>query len=281
MSLMRLTWCVLAVPLLILGRRRVSKWGVVGALAFGALYLLGIETVFRLIAAPGGNSTVTLLSLLLESPRAGMEAIVARITPNIGATFIGTRYGVVQAWLYVAVLLGVLVVGLWERFGRRSRTAALPLATMREVVFHWYQLGPMLVACWVFYIADGYERVLLPHLLLSLVLLVLARRDWLVIAVIVAMAAATPRAMRDFVKDHSSDLHIDTLALQETTDALALLVPYQKDAPSPWCNTMLINLDLYDWHVIAIPPGIGVSWAFHLDELPSPGRATFSAPPSS
>jgi hypothetical protein len=95
----------------------------------------------------------------------------------------------------------------------------------------------------------------------------------LIVAVVVAMALAAPLGLRDFGSDRRPDFDVDTQVLSATREALERLVPYREHAPSRWCNTVLIDLAQYDWHVIAIPPGLGVSWTTDLD---SPLHPLFS-----
>jgi hypothetical protein len=39
------------------------------------------------------------------------------------------------------------------------------------------------------------------------------------------------------------------------------LIAYDGAAPSPWCNTLLLPLPMFDWRATLVPPGIGVSYA--------------------
>jgi hypothetical protein len=267
MSLMRLSWAVLALPLLLLSPGWRSRKAVLGAVVAGVLYILGAIFVFHLIAAPGGNSLVELLDGLLVSPGKAVQAVAVQVAPNVEAALVGTRYGVVQTWLCMALLLVLLGIGIkaWRR-STPSRGAEMEARrALNQSLFHCFQLGTILVGCWLLYYPNGYERVLLPHLLLSLALLVVAGRNGLIAAVIVVMAAAAPLARRDFVDDQSLDLHVDTAALRAATESFERVVSYQRDAPSPWCNTVLIDLPQYDWHVIAIPAGLGVEWTSVID----------------
>jgi hypothetical protein len=276
MCLMRMSWCILAVPLLLLDDRRGSGTAPLRALALGGIYAAGVMTLFRLIAAPGGNVTVSLLSSLATSPGAGLRLVVSRLAPNVHATFTGPRYGTLQAWLCIGLLVVVLAIAVnaWLR----DRSAGAPVESrqaLAEMAFHWYQLGGILLLSWLFYIADGFERIHLSHLLLSLALLLVARREWVLVGAIVVMLVGAPRGFRDFTNDHWDDFRVDTTMVGDSAAALARLTPYEESAPSPWCNTIMIHLNKYDWHVIAIPPGMGVSWAFKLDEPRQPIQSRY------
>jgi hypothetical protein len=49
---------------------------------------------------------------------------------------------------------------------------------------------------------------------------------------------------------------MDTLRSSLSNDILA----YQKDALSPWCNTVFIPHTFYNYRVATIPAGIGISY---------------------
>src|SRR4030095_14552977 len=106
--------------LLLLDRRRISLWAVARAIVVSALYTLGLMVAFRQIAAPGGNSIVELMSGVVASPAAGVWAILARVPPNVEATYFGGRYGVAQAWLYSVLLVVLPVTAGWTWLRRRS-----------------------------------------------------------------------------------------------------------------------------------------------------------------
>lgn len=41
---------------------------------------------------------------------------------------------------------------------------------------------------------------------------------------------------------------------------------YDPDAPSPWCNTLMIEIPLYTADAVRIPAGVGISWVLSFDD---------------
>ncbi|MBX3086366.1 MAG: hypothetical protein KF716_32315 [Anaerolineae bacterium] len=282
LSLMRFSWCLLAIPYLILTSARISKWSILRSVIIGGAYTYGVMTIFRYIAAPGLNSIVGLMDTLSRSVWEGVQTIALRFMADFVLTFgigspEGLRFGNWQACIYIALLTILLVIGLGARRMARTHSTVGEKArtTLIEVSFHWYQLGVMLLLSWLLYIPNGYERVLGAHLLLSLALLIAARRERLVLGLSIALAIAVPRAALDFVHDYNADFNINMDQFQAASETLAQYMPYQVDAPSSWCNTVLLQLEHYDWHVIAIPAGIGVSFAWSFDKLPHQPRSRY------
>jgi hypothetical protein len=51
---------------------------------------------------------------------------------------------------------------------------------------------------------------------------------------------------------------------------------YDEDAPSPWCNTVVIPVALYDSRVTLVPAGMGVSYTLpQPDARPRPVRSRY------
>jgi hypothetical protein len=62
----------------------------------------------------------------------------------------------------------------------------------------------------------------------------------------------------------TKDFDFDTGKIAAARATLARAIPYTHDAPSPWCNTIVLYRNEFDWRVTAIPPGYGVSDAYPL-----------------
>jgi hypothetical protein len=163
------------------------------------------------------------------------------------------------------------------RLGRERREREDTTA-LREWFFHLTNLGSVALTNLLFYVPAGYLRVMAPHLLLSLLVMVRFRRYLLVGAIVVSSLVtlgsfldvyrgwALNYVPREGVTERSESLlryvryepDYDRLANQR--EQMARLVRYRANAPNPWCNTLLLPVSLYDERVTLIPAGIGVSY---------------------
>jgi hypothetical protein len=166
---------------------------------------------------------------------------------------------IVSGLLIILTARAVVLLGRWR--GRARPPAGYSPA---ELFFHIFNLGAIVAGTLTVYLMAGAYRVIGAHLLLSLLLMIRFRRLAPVAAVIVANALAAPSfaaVYREWKPNFSFDLkHLRTLRA-----SVARHVAYDAGAPSPWCNTLLIPLTLYDYRVTLIPAGIGVSSIFSWD----------------
>jgi hypothetical protein len=134
-------------------------------------------------------------------------------------------------------------------------------------------------------------RVVAPHLLLSLLVLVgVGARQWLggyaVVAVLVGLLVPA-----QFARFHGQRVTIDREEIAAFSQEFGAVVALEKDVPG-WDNTVLLDIDrLGSPLVIGLPPGIGASPIYEREVGIFPARSKyvlltpdeavrFSAPPS-
>jgi hypothetical protein len=195
---------------------------------------------------------------------------------------------VVLARLQILVLLGVGIVGAWASC--RGRPAREWLARIdREALLHGVNLGlPLalvLVAYDTYFLRD--YRVLAPHLLLSLLVLVMQRRHRLLGVLLLAALPLFPSFLRSFRQLHAGHFADDATAMQRFGGNLARVVAYRPGA-DPWCNSLLADVDLAPF-LKTVPAGIGIGMTMNWQDvarplrskylLVKPGRSPFGADP--
>jgi len=177
-----------------------------------------------------------------------------------------------MALLVAAVLALAGALGL-----SRLRVAAAHLPP-REAAFHAVNLGGMTGAAVLLYLPYGYYRVLGAHLLLSLLVLVARWRIALVVPVVVVNLVLAPSFL-DHFRRWEPNFAFDPVAVEVQRDRIASIVRYTPDAPSPWCNTLYLPVEAYDWRVTLIPAGFGI--AYGLDRpLPAVPRSRYVLSPA-
>jgi hypothetical protein len=152
-------------------------------------------------------------------------------------------------------VIGVTVASLWRLFrspaaGRQPYLfAALNLAVVAGLVIGIYDVEP---AVWRDY------RVLGPHLLLSLLVLLSAGAYRVVLAVAAANVLFAPAFVSQFADFHRDRVRADRAFIAAVREQVRGNLKYDPAAPA-WSNTVLIPMPLLCYPLLGIPSGIGVS----------------------
>ena len=276
-ALVRPTWALLLLPLAtIIVEKRLHGCATGGSrfrqvarywplLVAGAV-VAGIFLLSRYVAAPYPQPVMFDVQLLLSSPVDSLPRLLA-VTIEQGMTYlwpdIGNplwtllRYQALGIVLWMTVLTfrrrgnnappGAPVRPTWHRAERLTHILNLSLIVLL-VLMLWR------VGMWMDY------RVIVPHLMLSLLLLCACGRARVVAVVVLAGLLVTPSfltAYKVLAPPQFADeqARIDAFAAQT---AGTLVYQAQGD---PWCNTILMPLgSAFRPESLAIPAGIGISF---------------------
>ena len=249
-SLVRFSWALLLLPLLLLAARRWDVRTLALALGGTALAMAAVLAVFAAVSAPGGNAPLDVLADFPQHPWGTTKVLFEDAWENLGDFFGGGVEGL-QAVQITALLVLAAVMVL--RLRRADPSAA------REWGFHLFNLGALLLASLFLYLPEGYYRVLGAHLLLSLLVMV-RFRHFAVVGVVIAANLLFVPAFLDSYREWKPNFHVDRAALAKQRDRLARHLRYDPDTHSPWCNTVLLPVEQYDVRVTLVPAGMGVSY---------------------
>ena len=286
-GLVRPTWALLLLPLvtIVVEKRPHSRtprgsrfrqvfrgWPLLTACAVVA----GIFLLHLYVAAPFPNRFNFDVQLLLRSPVAVLESLVA-VTTVQGITYLWPdgehplwtllRYQALGIVLWMTVLAFVHPPGHDAEQGAPGRQPW----HRAERLTHILNLGLIVLLVVMLFDVGSWRdyRVVAPHLLLSLLLLVACGRTRVVAMAVLAGLLVTPsflaayndRVPRQFTDEQA---RIDVFAAQT---AGTLVYQAQGD---PWCNTILLpQRTAFLPEALAIPAGIGLS--FYFDNT-SPGE---------
>ena len=143
----------------------------------------------------------------------------------------------------------------------------------REAAFHVVNLGVTTIAALVLYLPFGYYRVLGAHLLMSLLVLVAFRRLAVVAVVATTSALMVPSFLAGYER-WEPNFKVDTAVVERERERFATLIRYDDAARNPWCNTLVLPFENFDWRVTVVPPGFGISYAI-TDDQPQPPRSRY------
>ena len=285
-GLVRPTWAVLLLPLvtIVVEKRPHSRtprgsrfhrvfryWPLLPACAVVA----GIFLLHLYVAAPFPNRWTFDVQLLLRSPVAVLESLVA-VTTVQGITYLWPD-GEHPLWTLLryqalGIVLWMTVLAIRRRGNDLGQEAPGRQPWYRaERLTHILNLGLIVLLVVMLFDVEAWRdyRVVAPHLLLSLLLLAACGRARVVGVVVLAgllftssfLAAYNDLAPRQFTDEQA---RIDAFAAQT---AGTLVYQAQGD---PWCNTILLpQRTAFLPEALAIPAGIGLS--FYFDNT-SPGE---------
>jgi CDP-diglyceride synthetase len=213
------------------------------------------------------HSVLLTLSAFGESWSAGVAALIERFLYNAGRYFDPSK-SAIDLLLTIQVLLVVVVVALSlvMTLALRGSGRRLPfwvVSTPRELAFHLYNLIVILVASFFLYIIGtfGDYRVVGLHLLLTLVLLVMSYH---LLSPLIFVNLFFFLGLPFFFNASDYFAYYDGMRFGDHERVQDIRLPeelrYDPEAPSPWCNTLIIDVILYRDFLVAVPPGIGISW---------------------
>lgn len=275
------TWSALFIPLYIISSRRKTLIPLAIELVKGTALALASFLTFGQMLLPGSNFGST-----LPTSRAGINNLANKIGGNLSNFNQGRDLWIVQRYQVLGLSLFALVEFVRPLWSKRQSLNDLLVDRPRglwEAVFHLVNLGGILAANIVLYDMFDWRdyRVLAPHLLISLLLLVACKRYRIVALLIVINLVLISGFFGAW-----DELHIKNYAYQDEDltatltnfeDSLDGVLVYDPDAASPWCNTLLL-VDV--WQVlevefVPIPAGIGISYTRDFSKLDKPPRSAY------
>ncbi|HEX2906496.1 MAG TPA: hypothetical protein VHO69_06520 [Phototrophicaceae bacterium] len=258
-GLFRFSWLVLLLPFFLLAPKRLTLWRVLAAgIAFGIL-TVAVLLLFQQMTPPGNNSILTRVRTVSTDPVTGLQSLLTLALDNISNSFVTLKDGRrldAMAWNGLQ-FIGVAAVAL---VGCLLRRPDVSRAGRYEMPFHLYNLLAIFGLALVFYLPSGYVRLLTPHLLLTLALLIAFRRYFLVGVFIATTLLMTGPFLREYQEELDVNFHVNQAEWEPERIAIAQYVVYQPDAPTPWCNTVLLPLNWVDYRATLIPSGIGFTF---------------------
>ena len=250
--------------------RGIILGALIGALVFGILTLFVQST---------GAPFPHLLTDFVEAARRSIGDVIQAVIANMGANLRYTLQGsIVEIISRLQVLVFAFAAAVAWLVSRR-KSASLS-AWQWELAFHALNLGSIYGLTFVLHeqAAGRDYRLFAPRLLLSALVLVGMRRYRIAAVALLTMAIAAPFALYDGGAWAEAHISRDNNAyLREQQAQFAEVMPYAQDAPSRWCNTVLMSFYYVATRPavpMAVPAGVGLSWGVPSGDAP-PARSRY------
>jgi hypothetical protein len=281
----RVTWAWVAAPAMWVAMRPRNLWQmgllVAGCAPFiGALYIEAI-----MLVSPYPNFMSTVLEGAMESPLATCGMIFEHAFKGIKRFVSPTRDTLVQvAFRYqVLIVAGVAAYQLRRRYGGRSGNDTEAENSERPATESTAYIVALLnLFCIAGFVIAFYDvrdwrdyRVVAPHLLLSLLVLVACGSlEWLkrysIVAVMVSVLAAV-----QFVEFHRARTTSDVAQAATFADQVSDAVRFSAGADG-WDNTMLMDVQsMSAQELLFLPRGIGITSVVSWDQQAWPPRSRY------
>jgi hypothetical protein len=270
LSIIRFSWAIFFFPLFLIGATQPGKRGLASALLKAGLIAIPLYLFIGYISSPGGSFLYTMLSAINTAPL----KVIGNLIQWMAGNFIGFLFpfaeqnaltpDFVQAIQFM-LLLGTLIVFWIQQRRVPHKTSATSFGA--DMFFHLYNLTIILFLALLFYLWYGYYRIFGVHLLVTLLLLVGFKRYRLVVTFIIIGLIGLPVFFNNYQSLHAGSFHQtgDDLQVDGVRVTLEQYIVYKPDAPNPWCNTVLFPNKVMDYHILTIPPKIGISFLWFGD----------------
>lgn len=255
------TWSALLFPLFVISAPDKRLHRLIIDTAAGAAAVAMSFWSFAQVLSPTSN-----FGSSLPTSRIGLQNTVEKIGANLWNFNRGLPIWILQRYqitfLSIAAL-GSIGKAVWKHKNPLNHILVDQDRWFWEAVFHLINLGGILLANTILYDMFDWRdyRILGPHLLLSLFLLIAFKRYWLAIVIIIANLAFIGPALNAWDELSRNSYIYSQEDITEFRQQLSPHIIFDPKAESGWCNTLLLsNVNLvFDVDFTAVPAGIGVS----------------------
>jgi hypothetical protein len=270
-SLLRPSWALLLVPCLAdrATTSPIARWG---ARAAGfALSLAAYALFFLVLGAPYPGGPGSRLSDLISRPIPAIGSVVGRFAANVERFLWPRDSALLEIFFrYEALLLAAVLVALAAARSRTPDDTPGRLLTIAAWFLALTVMGTLVVGdieSWRDY------RVLTPVLFLTLLLAVNA--NWPPARIVFAAhLLLLPVAATTFAELYEPKFRADRTLVAKFADEAASVLTFQPGA-SGWTNTLLVPADRYEYPLLGVPAGIGISSFFGWTDVALPLKSRY------
>ncbi len=267
-AVVRLTWALAFIPWACVAARAPGRTRVV-TIATTAVAVPGLAFLWSRVCSPYPSFVSELIESFRTSPRLALAVLNNHLSASLSAFFSFEEGGPVLATQRFEIV-GVVLYAAWRALrvkpeeGRPYVFATLNLAVTTAAVVTLYDVQ------WT-----REFRVLAPHLLLSLLVLLSAGEWRPAVAVAVVNLLMVAPFLSAFVKLHEQRPRENPRAAAARA-AFAAHLEFDPAAP-PWSNTLLLRTESLGQIPLDLPPGIGVSYIVpeSFDRFPLPPKSRY------
>jgi hypothetical protein len=255
MSLFRFSWALLLIPFFsLITPKKLIYQGV--ALITSLILWILLMTLTWLVSAQGIHSIFKVITGFRTSLETGIGESLDLIDSNIRVFSSSSSYiSIIEWWETIGLIIVLLIFFFFLIFRHKASSDRL-----FELGLNIYNLVVIVFTVFTLYHIENTDRVLGAHLLLSILLLIQFNWYHITTAVLLFQIAITPFFLLDYKHWNENFHNFSPARLEQQRVALEEVIPYKQDAPNSWCNTIFVPYTFFNFRVLNIPAGIGVTY---------------------
>jgi hypothetical protein len=275
LSFIRPSWIALFPLWALASSRTAPRWVMLSTIAASGLLAGALLLAYSLTTAPYSTGFFFLRALSLT---VGAQSLADNLLFNVNRLAMLDQYEIIehlhryQYWVFLIAAIVAAAVALWRsRAGWRTGPAM-------HLLIAAVAMAAALAAMLLLYEFTNYaeHRVLSAFFLFGALLCLAAPGrvgPILVAALVLSNVAYARPSLRNFEAVWRDRFIWDRRGVYELEDAVDEGILVYRPGLSRWCNTLLTAQ--YPPHLIAIPPGIGISAIRETEQLPLPPRSHY------
>jgi hypothetical protein len=259
-ALIRLSWGLLLIPVIFYSLHGSVFRRVLLAVLLGSGLYVSVVLITSYLVPPTNNSIfLNIKESLIQGPQVFIKYIAWQFS---------RMFRFKQLNPNIAIMLQIVIIIGWNtiRLVRsiKSKLSAESILQSRTV-FDIYNMASLTMAGLLFYLQVGFYRTFTPSLLI-VYLLQTVKKDYRFLITLLTINVLFFHSYMTFYA-HIGDAQIIKAdfttefsgGAQVQADVEKWIV-FDPTTKNPWCNTLLIPQHYYDYRLVAVPPGIGISW---------------------
>lgn len=269
-AFIRLSWGLLFLPLFFLILAGKFPQRLIAASVLSAFLGVAIMQLYGLLVPPTGNIIYTLIESSISS---GPGVFIRHITNELQHLIYSPKNRI-----DLIIVIQLLTLAIWSVLGiirskgkmewRKSQQA------QSTIYFNIYNLLMPLLMALIFYLVNGFNRILVTHILLS-VLLLIAQKNYRPIAAILLIGVIAGQPYLSEFKQLKENFLPDSNEFIDSRNLIEEFVIFDEETDNRWCNTLLLPINEYNYHVSMIPPGIGISPIIYPESIEFPLKSKY------
>ena len=269
LSLLKVTWALLSLPILLLVLQRKTPLRVFVVTVVAIVYVLVLYIFYSWLCAPYPAPFNVVFSEFQKSFSQGVNAYVNYVGRNFFLLSQGTGVELIQrvelALLSIGLVMASIVTNRQLRRMRASSTKQETILTLQTLTLALYLIvSIMAITIVVYEITEWREfRVTAPILMLVLALLVAIRQYRIIFTVIGFALLTMPFTLQESYAKAAQWVNPNQKeAVATWQESLGQVITYNEAATSPWCNTVYHSLTYFAYPevLLAFESGVGLSF---------------------
>lgn len=279
-SLCRVSWALLLFPLSVLFLPKNFKSQAAGFLA--SISCISFLALFiGMFITPGNNTLTQAIGQFSSGWHNGLLHIIGTVKENVALFLSITSPAQLAFRIQYCLILFLplaLVIYYWYKGKRNAKKRAFQDDNLIFSILILIIILPIVIWSFTLYFIKNDIRFIAPYILLSVFLLILQKKEKLVVLFILTNLLVFPTVLQRFSNPVSNNFIYLKQQIKETKQTIERSIQYQANQPNAWCNTILLPVTLYDYRIALIPPGIGISYVLDnngIDQIPFPLKSKY------